>query len=206
MDEPGRHSTRPVERNTSGEKFGRNQIVLIYGQWAKNCWFLGETILSELSTPHSICSAENFFGQNGFFSLKINKFDIFFWFWMTKFQICGTSFRQECQKQCPRDQRTSLVKRSLGEDTTLYLLMVFPRKFWFARKLQFRQWNILRVQWNTLSDKILEETNFSNFWVLSKNVLDFWQNKFGRVAKTPIHVTRATFGVNWTFFRKKMQF
>ena len=75
--------------------------------------------------------------ENGFFSEKINMFDILFWFWMMKFQICGRRFRQGCQKQSPRDQRNFLVKRSLEEGTTLYPLMVFLRKFWFARNSSF---------------------------------------------------------------------
>ena len=41
---------------------------------------------------------------------------------------------------------------------------------------------------------------------MSENLLGLWQNNFGSVAKTAFHVTRATFGVNWTFFPKKMQF
>ena len=95
--------------------------------------------------------------QAGFFPKK-SKFDILFWFLMKKFRICGRSFRQGCPKQSPRDQRNFLVKLYSEEDTTLYLLMVFLRKIWFAIKLQVRQWGIVRVQWNFLRDEILEET------------------------------------------------
>ena len=77
---------------------------------------------------------------------------------MKKFRICGRSFQQGCQKQNPRDQKNFLVKFYSEEDTTLYLLMVFLRKIWFGKKLQVRQWGIVRVQWNILWDEILEET------------------------------------------------
>ena len=70
---------------------------------------------------------------------KKNKFDIFFWFRMKKFRICGRSFQQGCQKQNSRDQSKFLVKLYLEEYTTLNLLMVFVRKICFARKLQLRQ-------------------------------------------------------------------
>ena len=65
---------------------------------------------------------------------------------------------------------------------------------------------ILRVQWNILRDEIPEEKNLSNFWELSENLLGFWENKTGRVAKTAFYVSRTTFGVNWAFFQKKMHF
>ena len=66
-----------------------------------------------------------------------NMFDNIFCFWMKKFRICGRSFQQGSQKQNPRDQRNFLVKPYLEEDTTLCLLMVFLRKFWFAKKTQY---------------------------------------------------------------------
>ena len=52
-----------------GKKSGSNQNFLTYGQWAKKCWFVGETILAELSTPHSICP-EKRFESKGFYSKK----------------------------------------------------------------------------------------------------------------------------------------
>ena len=99
------------------------------------CW--RKVFSGVVNTPFYM-SRERLWDKRFFFQ-KINQFDILFWFWMKKFQICGRSFRQRCQKQSPPNQRTFLVKRSLGEDTTLYLLMVFLTKFWFARKLQVRQ-------------------------------------------------------------------
>ena len=39
---------------------------------------------------------------------------------------------------------------------------------------------------------------------MSENVLGFWHNKVGRVSKTAFHVTRANFGLNWTFFSKNI--
>ena len=140
-----------------GSNFGRNQNFLTFRQGARSCRFLGETVLTELSTPHSICP-EKIFETNGFFPQKKSKFDILFWFLMKKFRICGRSFQQGCQKQNPRDQKNFLVKLYSEEDTTLYLLMVFLRKIWFGKKLQVRQWGIVRVQWNILWDEILEET------------------------------------------------
>ena len=41
---------------------------------------------------------------------------------------------------------------------------------------------------------------------MSENVLGFWHNEVGRVAKTAFHVTRTTFGVYWTVFQKKYNF
>ena len=95
--------------------------------------------------------------QAGFFPKK-SKFDILFWFLMKKFLTCGRCLQQGCQKQNLRDQRKFLVKLYLEEYTTLYLLMVFLRKIWFAKKLQVRQWGIVRAQWNILRDEVLEET------------------------------------------------
>ena len=182
-----------------GKNFGTNQNFLTFGQWARNCLFLGEVFLKELSTPHSICPEKSF--ETKVFFLK-KMFGIFFWFRMKKLRICGRSFHQRCQKQNLRDQRKFLVKLYLEDYTTLNLLMVFVRKICFARKLQVRQYGILRVRWNILRDKILKKQNLSNFWTPSENLSGFWQNNFGRVAKTAFQVSRATFGVNWTFFRK----
>ena len=120
-----------------GKNFGTNQNFLTFGQWARNCRFLVEVFLKELSTPHSICPEKSF--ETKVFFLKKNKFDIFFWFRMNKFRICGRSFQQGCQKQNSRDQRKFLVKLYLEEYTTLNLLMVFVRKICFAWKLQLRQ-------------------------------------------------------------------
>ena len=120
-----------------GKNFGTNQNFLTFGQWARNCRFLVEVFLKELSTPHSICPEKSF--ETKVFFLKKNKFDIFFWFRMNKFRICGRSFQQGCQKQNSRDQRKFLVKLYLEEYTTLNLLMVYVRKICFAWKLQLRQ-------------------------------------------------------------------
>ena len=133
-----------------GKNFGTNQNFLTFGQWARNCRFPVEVFLKELSTKHSICPEKSF--ETKVFFLKKNKFDIFFWFRMKKFRICGRSFQQGCQKQNSRDQRKFLVKLYLEEDTTLNLLMVFVRKICFARKFQVRQKGFLRVQWNILRD------------------------------------------------------
>ena len=120
-----------------GKKSGSNQNFSTYGQWAKKWCFVGERFLAELLTTHSI-SSEKSFETKGFF-LKKNKFDILFCSWMTKFQICGRSFRHCCQKQNPCDQRKNLIKLSLEGGTTFYFVMVFLREVWFARKLQVRQ-------------------------------------------------------------------
>ena len=60
-----------------GKKSGSNQNFLTYGQWAKKCWFVGETFLAELSTPHSICPEKRFESKG--FHFKRNKLDILFW-------------------------------------------------------------------------------------------------------------------------------
>ena len=120
-----------------GKNFGRNQNFLTIGQWATNCRFFDEICLAGLLTPHSICPAKSFEAIE-FFSKKY-KFDILFWFWMKSFRIYGRSFRQECQKQNPCDQKKKFINFFLKEGTTLYFVMVFLRKRWFARRLQVRQ-------------------------------------------------------------------
>ena len=52
---------------------------------------------------HMFC--RKIFRTKWFFFLKNKWAWHFFWFWMTKFQICGRTFRQGCQKQSLRDQR-----------------------------------------------------------------------------------------------------
>ena len=117
------------------KNLAKNQNFLTFGQWARNCRFLGEVFLKGLSTPHSICPEKSF--ETKVFFLKKNKFDIFFWFIMKKFRICGRSFQQGCQRQNSRDQRKFLVKLCLDEHTTLNLLMVFVRKICFAENSRF---------------------------------------------------------------------
>ena len=119
------------------KNFGTNQNFLTFGQWARNCRFLVEVFLKELSTPHSICPEKCFETKVFFLKKKISL--NFFFFRMKKFRICGRSFQQGCQKRNSRDQRKFLVKLYLEEYTTLSLLMVFVRKICFARKLQVRQ-------------------------------------------------------------------
>ena len=53
-----------------GKKSGSNQKFLTYGQGAKKCWFVGETFLAELSTPHSICSEKRFEPKGFYFKKK----------------------------------------------------------------------------------------------------------------------------------------
>ena len=43
-----------------GKNFGTNQKFLTFRQWARNCRFLGEVFLKELSPPHSICPEKSF--------------------------------------------------------------------------------------------------------------------------------------------------
>ena len=142
--------------------------------------------------------------QKGFFPKK-NTFDIFFCFWMKKFRICGT-FQQGCQNQNPRDQRNFLLKVYLEEDTTLCLLMIFLGKIWFAKNSMFVSKAFFVSSGTFCGSNFLEKQNFSNFWALSENLLGFWPKKFGKVAKTTFHVARATFGLNSTFFQKKLHF
>ena len=118
------------------KNLAKNQNFLTFGQWARNCRFLGEVFLKGLSTPHFLCP-EKSFETKVFFSKKKSKFDIFFWFRMKKFGICGRSFQQGCQRQNSRDQRKFLVKLRLDERTTLNLFMVFVRKICFAENSRF---------------------------------------------------------------------
>ena len=72
------------------------------------------------------------FRTKWFFFLKNKWVWHFFWFWMTKFQIFGRSFRQWCQKQSPRDQR-KVCWNVLWKKAQLYIFWWF---FWGNSDLQ----------------------------------------------------------------------
>ena len=166
------------------------------------CW---RNVFSRVvNTAFHMLSREKFWDKRVFLQKKM--FDILFCFWMKKFRICGRSFQQGCQKQNPRDQRNFLVKLHLEEDTTLCLLMVVLRKTWFAKKSRFVSKAFNASSGTFYGTKSWKKQNLSNFWAVSENVLGFWHNGVGRVAKTAFHVTRATFGLNWTFFQKNCTF
>ena len=137
------------------------------------------------------------------FSPKNIKFDILFWFLMKKFRICGRSFRQGCPKQNPRDQRNFFVKFYSEEDTTLYLLMVFLRKIWFAKKLQVRQWGIVRVQWKFLRDEILEETKPFQLLGTERESFGFLPEQNWQSCQNCIPCDQSTIWSKLNFFLKK---
>ena len=57
---------------------------------------------------------------------------------MTKFQICGRSFRQGCQKQSPRDQREA-GETFFGRGDNFISFDAFSEEILISKKLQFRQ-------------------------------------------------------------------
>ena len=138
LDEPGRLSTCPAERSTSSKNFWHKPKLFEF--WAMNNKLpvsRRNVFKGVLNTTFHM-SREMLWDKSVFFSKK-SKFDIFFWFRMKKFRVCGRSFQQGCQRQNSRDQRKFLVKLRLEEYTTLNLLMVFVRKICFGRKLPVRQ-------------------------------------------------------------------
>ena len=151
LDEPGRHSTCPAEPNISGEKIWQSPKLFDLWSMSEKLPVSWRNIFDGVVNTAFHMSRENLWDKR-VFSPKKSKFDILFWFLMKKFLTCGRCFQQGCQKQNLRDQRKFLVKLYLEEYTTLYLLMLFLRKIWFAKKLQVRQWGIVRAQWNILKD------------------------------------------------------
>ena len=126
--------------SSGAEHFG--EVILAE---TKTFWLFGnerevDSVLAKhfwRSCQHRIPFVERKALRQKCFFLKKNRFDIFFWIRRKKFRICVRNFQQGCQKQNSRDQRKFLVKLYLEEDTTLYLLMVFLRKIWFAKNSRF---------------------------------------------------------------------
>ena len=161
--------------------------------------------LAELLTPHSICSAEKNFETKGFFSKQIclTFFSAFEW---RNSGFKGRTFQQGCQKQNPRDQRNFLVKLYLEEDTTLCLLMVVLRKIWFAKRLNVRQYGILRVQWNILRDEILEETKPFELLGSERECFGFLAQRSWQSCQYCTPCDQNNFWSILNCFSKKMQF
>ena len=134
------------------------QEIILAG--TKTLWLLGneQEVAGFLAKPfyrscqHRIPYLQrNALRQKGFFPKKI--FLTFFsdLEWRNSGFVAEV-FDKGVQNKIHETRGTFLVNLYLEEDTTLYLLMVFLRKIWFAKKLQVRQWGLVRAQWNILKD------------------------------------------------------
>ena len=160
--------------------------------------------LAELLTTQSICSAEKNFETKGFFPKK--------YVWLS-FLILNEEIPDLWQKFSTRVSKTKST---------------WPEEF-FGRTLFAERYNLMSFDGFSEEKLICKKTQCSSvrhsscpvehskgqiswrnktFRTLGteRESFGFLFKKFGKIAKTTFHVTRATFGLNSTFFKKKLHF